>query len=142
MGKRTKTSFHAGVLLQIAREAIERAENTPPEALVSIVFSAVALECFIHDLADQCDTFQSFSGVRKLKSGRFACLLERAEKHNSAILLKLHLARLAFADEPFDEGAQPFQGVQLLFTIRDAIVHSKPDSLECTRSLTSAPDSP
>jgi hypothetical protein len=121
--------FSSGVLFQVARTAYDRMssaasdrEGKQNDALVALLFSAATLESLVMELA----LLAGIIGEEPPLSSAAAIITEAEKAHGSA-QLKFLLAKLALTGETYDKGAPPYQDFALLFDIRNAIVHLKPE---------------
>jgi hypothetical protein len=125
--------YLAGYVYGIAREAYERvvAEESETklihnDALVAVVFSAASLEGFINELPE---TVTPVEGDPPSVS-RCCTMLREAEKGNASAQFKYLLASGILHGRSLDQGAQPYQDFALLFKLRAALLHVKPQLLE------------
>ncbi|MGB2985248.1 MAG: hypothetical protein WBE26_05140, partial [Phycisphaerae bacterium] len=61
--------------------------------------------------------------------GSLAAALEEVESSRGSVKLKYLMAKTILSGRPYDKGRQPWQDFDLLFSIRDAIVHNKPQKM-------------
>ncbi len=120
----------SGVLFGIAEKAYQRLKDVPSDtlpdqrdALVSILFSAATLEAYINELTLHVNHAPSISGPFQ----PLAAALNNVEEGNGSVRLKFMLTKIILSGEPYDKGAPPYQDFDLLFVIRNAIVHLKPE---------------
>ncbi|MGB2984816.1 MAG: hypothetical protein WBE26_02945 [Phycisphaerae bacterium] len=128
--------LNSGVLYRIAQKAYERTasaeSDTAPDqldALTALLFSAATLEAFIMELA-----LLSENGARTCPAPSpvhlLAPILQETEVSHGSVRLKYLLAKAILSGQAYDKGGRPYQDFDLLFTIRDAIVHLKPDEIK------------
>lgn len=131
--------INAGTLFAVAEAAYMRTNEAPSDrapsqldALVSIAFSAASLEAFINEAIElAAQPHSPILPPNPPAVGKFAALGQEVEKSRGTIQLKFLLARVIFAGEPYDKGAQPYQDFELLMNLRNELVHLKPvDKLE------------
>jgi hypothetical protein len=118
----------SGVLFQVARAAYDRMSSAASDragkqndALVALLFSAATLESLIMEFA----LVAEIVGEEPMKGA--AAIITEAEKAHGSAQLKFLLAKLALTGETYAKGAPPYQDFALLFDIRNAIVHLKPE---------------
>lgn len=137
----------SGDLFLIARRAADglKKENLASnktvcdDNLVAIVFSVLAVEGFLNELAsldfrkgdDNSSVIDSDSRLKVLRR-----VMDLAEDAKLQSLEKIRLAHEVL-DVPIDPGMPPFQDYQLLKELRDAIVHPKPSSSIITKGKAS-----
>jgi len=126
--------LNSGALFAIAKRASERAKEEdggifgPVEsALVALLFSAATLEGYISEVAFLSGAVDTLAAHQSLTS--LSSLVDEIEDSRGSVRLKYLMARAALHGRPFDKGAKPYQDFDLLFRLRDAIVHLKPDTL-------------
>lgn len=126
--------LNSGALFAIAKRASQRAKEEdggvfgPVEsALVALLFSAATLEGYISEVAFLAAAVDKLTAHPSLAS--LASLVDEIEDSRGSVRLKYLMARVALLGRPFDKGAKPYQDLDLLFRLRDAIVHLKPDTL-------------
>lgn len=78
----------------------------------TILFAAVTIEAFLNELAF-------------VATGPLGDVLGEVEDSRGSIRLKLQMATVALGT-PIDKGSEPYQSFELLFQLRDALVHLKP----------------
>jgi hypothetical protein len=118
-------STHADDLWALARQVTNgfghRADFSQPEnefaALSVVLFAAMTIEAFLNELAFLAE---GDSRVRALDDA-----LSEVEDSRGSIRLKLVMATVALG-KPIDKGSEPYQSFNLLFQVRDALVHLKP----------------
>jgi hypothetical protein len=126
---RTTTSFNAGSLFAIARTACERSAENNQDAVVAIVFAALAIEAFLADMIEMAEV-QIYMGSTSQPLKNFANLLDELERSHGQLALKVQIAALSLSSETFDKGRPPFQDFSLLIALRNQLVHIKPDVVE------------
>ncbi len=125
--------FETGSLLGVALKAATSIKASPrvggqEAALVSIVFSVVALEGFINEateLAQESSRFPPDLEPRAIVV--FAECMADAEGSKASLESKFILAKWILSGEQFDRGAQPYQDFFLLMRLRNELVHFKPN---------------
>lgn len=115
------------ILLEVSRKAASAARDVTFDGLVACVFAAASFEAFLDELAE----FAKGHAANQTppdppQVATLASLLAELEKDNAQWSLKLQAASIALAGQSLERGAQPYQDLALLFTIRNAVVHSKP----------------
>lgn len=123
------------VLHGIAKAAYRRTENAPSEtaggqndALVAVLFSTASLEAFAMQLA----LYAHMAAATLSKPqylGALGDVLDEVERFQGSVRLKYLIAKLLVSGQAYDKGAQPYQDLDLLFKIRDQIVHPKPEKI-------------
>jgi len=128
--------MNSGVLYNMAKRAYEQTKSAPSEtapnqddALTALLFSAATLEAFIMELAHNAE-----AGVRLTPSASspvptLARVLDEVESSRGSVRLKYLMAKAILSGESYDKGSKPYQDFELLFTIRDATVHYKPEKI-------------
>ena len=101
------------------------------EAVVAVVFSALAVEAFLNDVVhlteevtDSVDWGSTPDVGEKFKV--FGYIMKELEDRNSSIAIKMQMAHLFFTGTHLDSGSQPYQNYKILTNLRNALVHSKP----------------
>jgi hypothetical protein len=128
--------LNAGVLYNIAKGAYERTKSAETDttrgqndAAVALLFSAATLEAFIMELAlhaeSGADLCPQPSPLLFLSH-----VLKETEASRGSIRLKYLLAKSILSGQSYDQGSKPYQDFNLLFNIRDAIVHLKPEQIK------------
>lgn len=126
--------FNSGILFRQAKAAFERtataeSENTPGQndAIVAILFSAATLEAWIAEIG----ILASSPTFSELSSQISACadLIAEIEDSRGSIRLKYLLAKNILTGKSYNKGESPYQEFRLLFSVRDALVHMKPERI-------------
>jgi hypothetical protein len=128
-------SGNATTLFLIAKNAVQTidqrkpSERAPgqPEAIIAIVFSAMALEAFINEAADIA-AFPVPSGnpAHPLSVVTFAGIeeeLKGSKNSYSSIHTKFLVAKWVFAGESYNKGIFPYQDFHLLIALRNTLAH-------------------
>jgi hypothetical protein len=101
----------------------------PPEALSAILFSALAVEAFINELAEAAarDSHEQWTtglpGVDVLRD--LAETLDMIEDAQGNIGLKYHLASKILRGRTFNANQAPFQDFNALVKLRNELVHPR-----------------
>lgn len=120
---------NANVLLGIARRAygqtvLKDASTVMDNSITAILLSCAALEGYINETSALLNEMPDMT-EGKPKAKAFADILSEAEANRASIRLKYLLALPILTGETFDKGANPYQDFDLLFAIRDEIMHYK-----------------
>ena len=116
-----------------ACETIEAQPGASPgDAAVAVIMSVVAAECFLNELGESVCTFDCMRDNEPPDSpaGELTSLyrlLDQVEKERGGLLLKFHLAAQALSGRTFDPGKNPFQDFQALVSVRNLLVHFRPN---------------
>ena len=122
------TYVHANKLFSIAKQAAGNSKSDRDAAIISIMFSVLALEAFINEsgaLARMVPT----KNRQKIIEG-YSSVMGELEERKESLFVKYHMALLLFSGATWDEGSQPFQDFKLLVSLRNAIAHTKADKWE------------
>jgi hypothetical protein len=104
----------------------------PADALVAILFSALAAEAFINDLAVAADMAAAFGREHGIESpvldllADLASALVEIETDRGSVPLKYQMASKILVGHTFSRGASPFQEFRELFSLRDILAHPRP----------------
>jgi hypothetical protein len=106
------------VLASSVTEGLDDGRSLPPAkrtfaALSVILFAAMTIEAFLNDLAFVAE------------GTALGDALAEVEQSRGSVQLKLLVATIALG-RPIDRGLEPYQSFQLLFDVRNALVHLKP----------------
>jgi len=127
--------FEAGILFGVALDAARsiqaplRAGGQRP-ALVSIVFSVVALEAFLNEATEKALSVLSSKHSSSFEPNVvsvFAEFMADAEKSRASLESKFILGNWILTGNKFDRGAPPYQDFWLLLRLRNDLVHFKPN---------------
>lgn len=91
--------------------------------LTTIIFAAMSAEGFINELEDVAKTAATNDPEHATELG---AVLSVIESSRGSIRLKYLMALNVLSGRTFDAGRFPFQDFNLLFTLRDELVHLKP----------------
>jgi hypothetical protein len=121
--------FEAATLFGIALDAAKGIKTEPRQdgqraALVSIIFGVVSLEAFLNEATEMASDFsKEASELEVVKT--FSQVLTDAER--LPLESKFVLANWILTGRSIDRGAQPYQDFALLLSIRNELVHFKPN---------------
>lgn len=118
--------YHSGHLLVLARRCYDRiTPGSESESQIVIIMSAVALEGFLNELEHEWAM-----GIPATEStSNLARVLAEAERGKASLMLKIDLTHLVLTGTLPDRGSQPYQDVQLLISVRNLLVHARPEEL-------------
>lgn len=127
--------FNAGALHRVALAAYERGVRSggsspvgDQDFLVALVFSALAAEAFINEVAGLAtDPFFHDSRVSPSIAALAAALAE-VESQRGATELKIQIAFIVLTGQALPRDQAPLQDLHLLFSLRNALVHLKLDT--------------
>jgi hypothetical protein len=97
------------------------------DGVVALIFAAASLEAFINELGGLAETWPAST---EPPAAAFASLLATVEASRGATNLKFAVAGVVFTGIPYNRAVPPFQTMDLLFKVRDSIVHLKAEPLE------------
>lgn len=126
--------YHSFSLLRSARGLVERLSSAPDAeerdstALSALLFAAMSVEAFFNDLADMAHFSAEVAQRQEVELPLDAALadaLDEVEKSRGSVRLKLLVAMVVIG-KPLSKGEEPYQSFNLLFRIRDAMVHARP----------------
>ena len=92
-------------------------------ALVSLVFSVIAVEALLNEATEMAGRFSKYAGQPQVVPV-FAERLAEAEKAHESLESKLALA-YEILGKKLDKGALPYQDFALMVRLRDRLVHFK-----------------
>jgi hypothetical protein len=120
------------VLLQIARDSCEQSRTRASDAIVSLVFSAFYVEAVTNELLHRITTVSPDQARESPPLRRLRNLAAASELGARFVRFrtKLQLISVGLRDELFDKGKQPYQDLDLLMSLRDSIVHNRPEALK------------
>lgn len=123
--------LEAGVLFGVAIDAIRAIKVHPRQggqrsALVSIVFSVIALESFVNEMTEHA---QNMAVTQPAEVGVFAQMMDEADDDHASLDFRLRLAHWILTGRIMDKGSQPYQDFALLISLRNDLVHTRPNKL-------------
>jgi len=127
--------LNSGILYRMATRAYEQTKTAPSDkasgqddALTAVLFAAATLEAFIVELALYAELGTQSSRLSS-SAGSLASILDEAESLHGSVRLKYLIAKAVLSGRPYDKGRAPYQDFDLLFNIRNAILHHKPEKI-------------
>jgi hypothetical protein len=112
--------LNASILFGIARGAYQDSK-----ALVAIVFSVVALEAFVNEMAEMASAAMPKSETEPQKIVAFAEILKYVEDSRGSLEMKYNLAKWVCTDQFYEKDAKPYQDFADLIATRNALIHYK-----------------
>ena len=109
-------------LLSVARKAVNRSKTERDQAIVAVLFASAAVEGCINDIMDFSGFISDEPETRMLHD-----LLVEAEQQRAQIALKLQIIGAVLRRTPLKRGEQLYQDFELLFRLRNSLVHMRPD---------------
>ena len=130
----TAIVYMANSLLRVAKKAHAALDDGRPlkkpgnseEGLTAIVFAAAAFEAFLNELSEVASGTGGTAGTDEPRVALLAEVLAEAEESKASTRLKYFLAGSVLQGRPFDRGNQPWQDLDLLLRLRDAVIHLQP----------------
>ena len=128
--------LHCNWLLSYAAESARRCETDSnmaakgesepkqKDALSSLLFPAAAMEAFINEITSECHRAAQADSADPVLA-KFAWGLRAAEDSNATTKHKFELADLLLTGTPPDRGTQVFSDFNVLFGLRNDIMHIK-----------------
>jgi hypothetical protein len=124
--------YQAQALHGAARRACERAttamkSGAPSEddALIAVILSAASLEAFLNELLEVASSPPSKPEYLLA----FVDLLSEMDEVRASIRSRFYTARFLLPGPNFRKGHQPYQDLDLIFAVRDHVLHLRPESL-------------
>jgi hypothetical protein len=104
------------------------------------MFSVVALEAFLNEATELALDFSRHTpNSEPHVVSVFAEFMEDAERSRASLESKLILGNWILAGKRVEKGVQPHQDFSLLMSLRNDLVHFKPNESVDTHSLVSPP---
>ncbi len=119
-------TFTSGSFFWLARKAYERSKSDPSESILTIILSAIGVESFINELTELASN-SSFKRNEPSEIKVLGALLSDLEKQRVQIRPKIQLAYYILTRQQLQVGELPYQDFALLISIRNALVHKKPE---------------
>src|SRR5436309_16000103 len=110
--------LNASILFGIARGAYQDSK-----ALVAIVFSVVALEAFINEMAEMASAAMPKAETEAQKIAAFAEILKYAEDARGSLEMKYNVAKWVCTGHFYEEDATPYQDFADVLAARNALIH-------------------
>jgi hypothetical protein len=113
-----------GLHLGVARSAARRSHEDPSQSIVAIVFGAAAFEGWLASFVTHAERHvKNDRGPIHSAAEAIADVLPGLERSNAQWFLKLQVAAILLSGRPLDRGVQPWQDIDLLFRIRNSVIH-------------------
>jgi hypothetical protein len=129
LSKHPSQTMEAGVFFSISINAINSIQDNPRSggerpALVSVVFSVIALEAFINEMTEFA---QNLTLPKTPEVIVFIQMMGEAD--HTSLEFRLQLAHWILTGRLMDKGSQPYQDFALLISLRNDLVHTRPNDL-------------
>lgn len=95
-------------------------------ALVSIVFSVIALESFINEMTEHA---HNMSPTQPVEVALFAQMMGDADEGHANLGFRVRLAQWILTGKIMGRGIQRYQDFALLIGLRNDLVHTRPNEL-------------
>ena len=106
-------------------------------ALTTVLFAALSTEVFINELADMADSFARAGIDGSPQLAAFAAAALETEESRKSTRSKYRIAGEMLAKRPFEKDRATYRDFDFLISLRDFVVHLKPDRLEWIDSAVS-----
>jgi len=120
------TSHPSYLLFGLAGAASTRAVTEPREALTAIILSAIAVEAFFNDVVEILGSNIATGKAAGLEDIISVC--DVLEENRVALFVRLHVAHQLLTHTPLPDGQSPLEDFRLLMTLRNKLVHKKPET--------------
>lgn len=117
--------YHHGHLLFLAGNAYKRSLDDHYESFVSIMLSAMSLECYINDFSKMISNTPE-SEIRSLQDLSF--ILDTLENSKASLIIKIEVIHHALTGQVMEKGSADHQELVMLIRLRNELVHRKPES--------------
>lgn len=119
---------NTGAFFLVAAEAYHRSKTKPTEALTCIVFSAFGLEAFLNVLAEFMR--QGVGGLEPSgKANLLGQILGQFDDSRENLAARIQVTKSILSGRRYNPGAEPFQDVNMLLKVRNALVHPHPEKI-------------
>jgi len=119
-------SLAGGSFFWLARKAYERSKSDASESVITLVLSAIGIESFINEMTEFASN-SSFTENEPIEIKVLGALLSDLEKEKAQVGAKIQLAYYILTRQQLKVGELPYQDFALLISIRNALVHKKPE---------------
>ena len=120
------TFFASGELFAVARILATEAQTEPVKGLAVVPLSAAAFEAYVNDVG----YWAGQVGQPHTDVWYSAELFTYADEARSSTLARAELFSRAFIGTRPDRGSKSWQDLKLLFGVRDALMHRRPETWE------------
>jgi hypothetical protein len=128
---RTAHFLTSRALLAIARRGCSETALPSLDAIVAVVFAAFYIEAAANELLHAVITEQAdLTDSPALIQLRVAAKAAELEDRNTRLIMKLQVMFGALRNEVLDKGKQPYQDLDLLLSLRNAVVHNRPETMK------------
>lgn len=121
---RSTTVFASAQLFTVARLLAVEAQSEPLKTIAAIPLAAAAAEAYVNDLG----YWAKLTGHPKSDEWYFAELFSYADEARRPTLTRAELVSRAFKGTLPDRGSTWWQNLTLLFQVRDALMHRRPET--------------
>jgi hypothetical protein len=124
-----ETTALFGIAIEAARD-IKAAPRIGGQraALISIVFSVIALEAFMNEIAEQAGEWSNYQPtVEGPEVVLLAEIMGDAEESHARLEFKLRLANWILSGKKVNKGVSPYQDLTSLIHLRNRLVHTEPN---------------
>jgi len=120
--------YSSGHLLQIARDNVRASQADTLPSIVAIVFSALSLEAIVNELLEIVR--EPMHTLSRHELATAAALAEAAGLYTRQATIEAKILGLvsSLSGTKVTSGGQPYQDCGLLVTVRNLIVHSRPET--------------
>ena len=129
--ERRGITFTSGKLVALTRSAHERSSERPYESIVAIILAVTAIEAYLNESIEFAQMIVEKESEKEKVETASSILndLERAPT-----TAKIEMAHFIFTGKRLDKRKGPFKHYALLRTIRNNLVHKKPEVIETVAS--------
>jgi len=118
--------YHHGIILNRAKKTYERSLKDDDESFVSIMLSAMALECYINDFTHSASQELFQINIKPLRD--LSYVLNVLESSRSTLISKIESIHFLLTGSEIDKGSMHIQDLVMLIRLRNELVHRKPES--------------
>lgn len=134
--KRPGITFTTAKLIVLTRNACERSDDLEYESIVAIILAAAAIESYFNESIGFAQMIVKKESEKE-KVETVASILNVLER--APTTAKIEMAHFVFTGKRLDKSQAPFMHYALLRTIRNHLVHKKPEIFETVASKETEP---
>jgi hypothetical protein len=97
---------------------------------VAIAFSAIGLEAFVNEIIERLSWPAYPDEPAELVHLRTMAVASELASRSTSLAIRVQVIYAAMTGQTFDRARQPYQDFDLLISLRNAVVHDRPEEIE------------
>src|SRR5258706_4661038 len=115
---------------ELCDRARAESRSDPRNAMTAVLLAAIWVEAFFNDFLHIICTNPAPHSAPTIERLRRLSTAAELDGRTEPLMRRVRVVGTVLTDEPIDVGAAPWQELAILLTLRNALVHSRPEPID------------